>query len=188
MIKGMLIVTLLNCTLLTTCAALMAACQAFVQVAKAQTPDAQAAASRIEAAWASFGGASTRGAATRPNQGSHGVDLSWAPAASTVTATVDRDGRVVATPSTGPIQRAGEDTIPPAKGAATSAESPCPAAPALAPAEARQLIEATAREERFPLNLALAVAKTESALVSNILLMVAVLMWRPRGLYAVTSR
>ena len=26
------------------------------------------------------------------------------------------------------------------------------------------------------------------ALVSNILLMVAILMWRPRGLYAVTSR
>ena len=167
--------TPLNCTLLTTCAALVAACQAFVQVAEAQTPDAQAAASRIEAAWASFGAASTRSSATRPNQGSPGVDLSWAPAASTVTATVDRNGRVVTTPAAGLIQRTGENTMPPADGAATSAGPPCPAIPALPLADARQLVEATAREEWFPVDLALAVAKTESALVSNIL--------SPRGAY-----
>jgi len=174
-VEGTLIVTPLNCTTLTACVALMAAPQTLVQMATAQTADTPAAASRIEAAWASFGAASTRSSTTRPNQGSPGVDLSWAPAASTVTATVDRDGRVVTTPAAGSIQRTGENTMPPADGSATGAESPCPAVPALPAADARQLIEATAREERFAVDLALAVAKTESAFVSNIL--------SPRGAY-----
>lgn len=159
----------MNSAALMSCAAMVAAAQAFAHQAVAQAPVATApAANRIEAAWASFSGASARTSAAAQNQASSTVDLSWAPAASTVTATVDEHGRVVAAPATMPVQRTGGDTRPPADGAAATAESPCPGAAALPAAEARQLVEATAREERFPADLALAVAKTESDFVSNI--------------------
>ena len=160
----------MNSAALTSCAAMVAAAQAFAHQAVAQAPVATApAANRIEAAWSSFSGAFARTSAADQNQASSAVDLSWAPAANTVTATVDQHGRVVAAPATMPVQRTGQDMRPSAESAGSSGESPCPIASALPTAEARQLVEATAREERFPVDLALAVAKTESAFVSNTL-------------------